>query len=74
MATSAAQNAGTAQMEKHVINISGFFNGGCVPHFLTPYCQSIYQYIAMKIHILETFFDFAIVIVDLIVCESFIFN
>lgn len=52
----------------------GICNGGCVLHFLTPYCQSIYQFIAMKIHILETFFDFANVIVDLIVCESFIFN
>lgn len=56
--------------DKHI----GICNGGCVLHFLTPYCQSIYQFIAMKIHILETFFDFANVIVDLIVCESFIFN
>lgn len=53
---------------------SGICNSGCVPHFLTPYCQGIFQYMAMKIYILKPFFDFANIIVAFVVCELFIFN
>lgn len=47
METPADQNVGTGQMEKRVINIAGYAMAVACHSFLTPYCQGIFQYMAM---------------------------